>query len=349
MNKLYLTLLFLFFFLGLTQAEEKKRIVFNTTEWDFGLIGSGQEGPVSHTFRMKNVSKESVKIGNLVPSCSCVIAKMSDKTLSPGEEGELEFILSPTATPGMTFRTVDVYDHKGTHLAQLSVYAEVKTVSNDLRQQYPILLDPSLLADREELLFGYVHWGKESVRNIAIANPTSKEIRLKIAVEGTEHAPISLDYPEMLRPGGTAQIHVKYAVPANYGKYSSFNNTLILYLNGQRAAKGIKANCLIMNEIPKTESTPSLWSTPSLASMEYKFFSRHYRGEIKLGNSGKAPLKILGVESNAETNLKAGDLIRPGESIMVEAISSRQGDVRIEVFTNDPMRPYKELLYTNKE
>ncbi len=340
------TLLILVLLPGLCKAQQKNGVVFSTTEWDFGRI-QAEAGPVVYDFKMKNLGNETVTIGNLDPSCSCVIAKMTDKVLSPGEEGVVQFILNPSGGDGQTYRTVDVYDTKGVHIALLGVYAEIYSSSYDLGQHYPIMLDRNLLANREILTFGYVHWGEEEERVIGIVNPSSEDIQLEVSLEGPLDSPLNVDYPRTLRAGEKADVVVKCSVPVDYGKFSSYDNVLVFIVNGQPLKKSIKTNSVVMKEIPKAAAAPSFMTYPSVAKMEKGFFSREYSGEIELSNKGKAPLNILGVKSDAETNIKAGDVVKPGQSITVEAVSDRPS-ARIEIFTDDPARPYKELIYNNQ-
>ncbi len=345
---------------------ERGDVVFDATEWDFGRIGV-DAGAVSHTFRMRNMGKDTVTIGSLAPSCSCVIVRMADKVLAPGEEGEMEFVLSPTATPGMTLRTVDVYDAGGTHLALLSVTVEVVVSSASVRRQYPVMLDEALFADRRDMIFGYVYWGQEKERQMGIYNPTAQSVELKVRCgqrlplrfkedcalpKSKELEEVSLrkwrlwevDCPKVLGPGERAVIRLRCMVPADCGEYTSFDDELAIYVNGRQTEKGIGTSGIVMREIVPSASAPSLWTVPSLAAMRYEKRHKRYRGVITLGNAGDAPLLILDVKTAADTNVKAGTVILPGEMKEVEAVTPT-GEARIEIFTDDPVRPYKELLY----
>ncbi len=343
MTALVKLLVVLALFPGLCGSVQKSEIVFNTTEWDFGSIDA-ENGPVTYHFKVKNFGNETVRIGSLNPSCTCVIGKMEDKVLSPGEEGEIEFIFNPSGTMGKTFRTLDVFADNDEHLAMLSIYADVQVPLSSIERQYPIILTEKLLADKSLLSFGYVHWGEESSRTVGIVNSSDKTVELKVEVEGSPDAPLCLDYPERLKAGERAEIELKYSVPENYGKYGSFSNSIVVFADGTRAARKIETSCIVLQEQKMRESRPSMWTTPSLAKMKYRKSRKVYSGEIKLGNSGKVPLKVLSVQTDAKTNLAAGTVIPPGKTIVVE-LQSASPEARIEVFTDDPVRPYKELMY----
>ncbi len=330
---------------GLCKAERKDAVVFSTTEYDFGRI-EAEDGPVSYDFVVKNLGSQTVTIGNLVPSCSCVIAKMGDKVLSPGEEGSVQFILNPSGTDGQTYRTVDVYTADGEHLALLGVYAEVHSSADDLTQKYPVMLEENLLANRENLSFGYVHWGEADERRLGVVNPSSSVVGLEVVLEGDLDAPLTLEYPSSLKPGERAEVYVKCSVPVDYGCWSSYDNVLVFIVDGKPLKKSVAVNCVVMKELQRAAAVPSMRTYPSVAGMKQGLFSRTYKGSIEVSNGGKAPLHILGVSSSAETNIKAGDVIQPGQKLTVEAVSD-EPSARIEIFTDDPSRPYKELIYNN--
>ena len=89
---------------------------------------------------------------------------------------------------------------------------------------------------------------------------------------------------------------------------------------------------------------PVLRTYPSVAPLEKSWFSRTYSGTVLLENAGDAPLEIRKVISDAVLGLSDGTILAPGEKIRVKA-SSAQTQFRAELFTNDPKRPYKELIF----
>ena len=59
---------------------------------------------------------------------------------------------------------------------------------------------------------------------------------------------------------------------------------------------------------------------------------------------GKAPLEILEVSSSGTCSLKKGQTLAPGAKFKVRLRTEKRED-RVEIFTNDPQRPYKELIF----
>ena len=64
----------------------------------------------------------------------------------------------------------------------------------------------------------------------------------------------------------------------------------------------------------------------------------------ELSNDGPGRLEIFAVNGDAETNLQSGTIVEPGDSFKVKARSDKPS-FRLELFTNDPVRPYKELIF----
>ncbi len=104
-------------------VEEKKGLVFETVEWDFGEI-EVKDGPVAYDFWFKNTSDKTITIGELVPSCYCVQANIADKEIEAGEEGKIQFVFNPYRTGGLTYRTLDVFSEDGKQITTLSIFAD---------------------------------------------------------------------------------------------------------------------------------------------------------------------------------------------------------------------------------
>ncbi len=101
----------------------EKRIVFDSTEWDFGEINV-KDGPVNHIFHFRNAGEEAIVIDSVKTSCSCVQANIPEKTIGAGEEGVVQFVFNPKRTRGQTYRTIELFSDEGESLAILSITAE---------------------------------------------------------------------------------------------------------------------------------------------------------------------------------------------------------------------------------
>ena len=73
---------------------------------DFGELVKGD--PASHTFTVRNVTEEPLTIAGIIPSCGCTVVDF-DRTLAPGEEGEIQVELDTMAVTGASTSRLTVY------------------------------------------------------------------------------------------------------------------------------------------------------------------------------------------------------------------------------------------------
>lgn len=311
--------------------------MFNTLEHDFGAVTADQ-GTLYYEFKLKNLGSETVRIGTLYPSCSCLYINMDDKTLDPGEEGVIGVTMGLSGYSGRMFRTVDVYTVDEKHLGTLNLWADITPPQREIEFYYPIFLSESLLCNRDNINFGYLYWSNSTELSLGIANTSEKTLTLDARVLGIGNP--SLSYPRSIGPGEKAEIVVRYT--ALEGSYLACHDELLISIDGKPAAKNIALKCIIMNQLEKTADSPSLWSNPSFAP--FKLRAKTYKGSVELGNSGNSELIVYEVFTSTKTNITKGTKIAPGKSIKVNA-SSKEPKAKIELFTNDPVRPYKELIF----
>ena len=74
---------------------------------DFGTVESGPS--VSHTFRLKNLGPETIRITSVTAACGCTAVLASTPTLAPGEEGGVEVALDTYKLSGPQAKTVTVH------------------------------------------------------------------------------------------------------------------------------------------------------------------------------------------------------------------------------------------------
>ncbi|MBQ0047067.1 MAG: glycoside hydrolase family 3 C-terminal domain-containing protein [Prevotellaceae bacterium] len=110
---------------GVSALAQSRSLSFDAYEWDFGAINA-ERGTVCHTFTLKNVSKNPVKIGKSIPSCECIKAVYPTVAINPGEVAKVMVAFSPSGASGKTYRSVELVDNNGNTLGALSAKAIVK-------------------------------------------------------------------------------------------------------------------------------------------------------------------------------------------------------------------------------
>jgi Protein of unknown function (DUF1573) len=93
---------------------------------DFGKVDKNQK--LETSFELTNDGKETLKIGEIIPTCKCVLAPLETKVLEPGQSVTLSVTFLTPAQPGPSNQSVKIYPEKPSLpvILVLRLYAEVK-------------------------------------------------------------------------------------------------------------------------------------------------------------------------------------------------------------------------------
>ena len=320
--------------------EPRNAIVFNTDEYDFGEIADPTR-PLSCTFMFMNTSDATVEFASPVPGCSCIKASISPKTVAAGETGEVEVIFDPSGSMFRTYRTVGVYSKDGEHIRTLGVSAYVNSSGLGISERYPIVLGGGLRAARSDVAFGYLYWDEPAVRTIAVINAGNEAIRVDVRAQSPAPG-LSVTCPQFLVPGAEGSIVLEYDMTDEAHEYRSGADSMEVLVDGLAVPGGINTSYILMGRLSGDGPHPSLRSYPSVSVLSES--GGRYSGEAELYNDGPVPLRIFAVNGEAWTNLRSGTVIEAGGQLKVEAVSDKPS-FRLELFTDDPVRPYKELIF----
>ena len=265
--------------------------------------------------------------------------------LAEREKAELEFIFDPSGARSFTYRTVDLYDKSGNHLATLSIRAEVIPMDTSPAATYPVIAGAGLRTDRYSVNMGYCRFGQRTLRSIPIVNEGERIIRLEVWSSGDY---LKLNCPSGLDPGEESSIELECELPAE-GECTSLVDTLYFKVDGKELEFRIPVERIFLPLIPESADVPAMQSYPSVGRLVETRTQRRsrkleYLGEMEIRNAGTAPLKIIHVISSGDCSLKKGQSLAPGAGLKVKLRTEKSED-RVEIFTNDPSRPYKELIF----
>lgn len=320
---------------GLTEPES---LAFDSQSWDFGRMRD-DAGSVSHVYAFLNTSSHEVSIGSVEVSCSCIAAEFSTEPVPAGGMGEITLTFMPAGAVGAVYRTAEVYDGDGRQMATLSMLADVERVDAEIEDLYHFTISDKLLVDRGVIPFGYVYHGRSISKIVRIANISRKPVSLSMACTGTM---LSVEYPESIGPRSEAEILLTYTVPDDRILYGVAEDEVIITADGEKTIVPLKASAIYMSA--PTGEKPVLWTMPSLIEMKSGALGRRFKGCLEIGNNGESDLRILAVESPVPLPIAAGETIKPGERRIVK-VSSPARDFTVKLFTNDPIRPFKELIF----
>ena len=110
------TMLLLMFTMG--QAQNKQhdnkssdaQIEAVETEFDFGTIKE-VDGPVSHTFIIKNTGSSPLVLTRVVASCGCTKPEFQTAPIAPGKTSAIKVTYNPAGRPGQFVKTISIYSN----------------------------------------------------------------------------------------------------------------------------------------------------------------------------------------------------------------------------------------------
>lgn len=318
---------------------------FDTFSWDFGKILE-RDGIVSHTFVMTNTTGKDLQIINAVPSCSCTWVEYSKDVIHPGEKAEIEVKYTPSGAMGKVYREVQLYGADNRTLGVLEISADVEPADRTIPERYPFTLAPFLYTNLNHVPFGYVYHGTEKTKMVYLANSSGKPLRLK--VETTDKM-LALRCPEVLEPGQEVELTMTYRTPQDANYYDYVIDSLYLTVNGEKALNPIVLSMIALDRAEVGTTAPFLRSYPSTPRLKKK--GKTWVARMELHNDGDGPLEIRGMKlpDNVLTaNMARGESIAQGKKKTLELVCKAEEGFRMCIFSNDPVRPMKEIRVTGQ-
>jgi len=94
---------------------------------NFGPLKAGEV--VSFTFIFKNEGTKALTITSVDSGCGCTEVKIPNKTIAPGQEGQIEVIYNSSGEVGKQLKTITLYSNADQPEKQLFIKA---TITNEL-------------------------------------------------------------------------------------------------------------------------------------------------------------------------------------------------------------------------
>ncbi len=122
----YLPFILLLLFSNLSIGQSA--IEFNMNSYDFGTIPE-EAGKVSIDFNFTNLTKDSIKVIKVTPSCGCIASVGAKHYIQPNEEGQVTLTYNPLNRPGTFTKEASVHFSNGNvvdlHLAGFVTSADI--------------------------------------------------------------------------------------------------------------------------------------------------------------------------------------------------------------------------------
>lgn len=97
---------------GIASAQNEKAAVLSVEQnvYDFGTINES-DGPVSHSFSVKNEGNMPLVITRVIASCGCTSPEWPKEPIAPGDSTTLKVTFDPDGRLGMFAKTISIYSN----------------------------------------------------------------------------------------------------------------------------------------------------------------------------------------------------------------------------------------------
>lgn len=92
------------------ESDNGAQIEITESEFDFGEILEA-DGPVSHTFEVKNIGTAPLVITRVNASCGCTKPEFSREPIAPGKSTKIKITYNPAGRPGQFVKTIAIYSN----------------------------------------------------------------------------------------------------------------------------------------------------------------------------------------------------------------------------------------------
>jgi hypothetical protein len=165
-------------------------LVIPEGEFNFGWVP--QHSKVSHTFELKNLGDDTLRITRVIPGCGCTKAPLNKDVLAVGETAELEIIFSTGRYNGKVSKSPKVETNEGRAPKRVRIISNVTSRPDSTT---PLVMNPYKLdisqsgeKTRDRITFTISNVSDEDLNIELIAFPyTLAEINLPRKVKAGSH------------------------------------------------------------------------------------------------------------------------------------------------------------------
>ncbi|MGM9742053.1 MAG: DUF1573 domain-containing protein [Candidatus Cryptobacteroides sp.] len=328
-------------------------VEFDRTVWDFGEVKQDQ-GPLTCSFNVKNLSGDPIVIYNVVSSCGCTGVKWTREPIMAGGTGRITATYSNDEGPYPFDKNLTAYISgiKKPVILRLRGIVLAKKVSN--AELYPLRKGPMGLR-KTDIKLGNMSQGSQRGDWMSIANLGDSPMNVTFA-DVTPGMEIAVS-PNPVPAGETARM--TYVVTADRTKWGKN------YYYASPVVNGRKYSPLGIWTFTKEDF--SGWTRQQLADGALPEFSTstYDFGEIRKGtpvkasftvkNLGASPLVIYKADAESEAvktapvpSLPGGKEMTISMDVDTSSLSPGDQDIVVILTTNSPIRPIVNLSISGK-
>lgn len=202
--------------LALAQQEPtfEKLLVPDRKVFDFGTIQE-KDGPVSHSFTLKNTSDKPIAISEVSAWCGCTTAQFDKRPIRPGQSGRVVVTFNPSHRPGAFSKEVVVLLGDGSSYVRLWVKGTVKGMQHPVTEDHPYHYGSGLYMSHRVLPFRALKKGEAQTIKLRLANGTNREMTIDFLRQPNNRI---VQMPEriVLKPQERRVVDVSYRAVREY-------------------------------------------------------------------------------------------------------------------------------------
>ncbi|MBQ3765627.1 MAG: DUF1573 domain-containing protein [Bacteroidales bacterium] len=328
-------------------------VEFDKTVHDFGDV-SISDGPLSCTFKVKNIGKEPIAIYEVVTSCGCTDATWTREPLQPGKTGTISATYKNEDGPVPFDKTLTVYIAGVGKPVILRLRGVVHDKKKSVAELYGVEKLGALGLKSLNYKVSNILQGESSADEAKVANLGKQPLKVTFT-DVSPNLTISVD-PQTIAPGSTASL--RFSVKSAPDVWGLHTYAATPVLNGKKASRPITVSAL-------TRGNFASWSADQRKNSAQCIFDESTLsfGTVKAGtpvqlafsftNKGKSALRIYSVDADAEgvtATLPGETAAQKKGSIPVKLDTSSlpkdETVIMLTLTTNCPARPVINLFLT---
>lgn len=272
-------------------VELPKAIEMSETSFDWGNISDTD--PVSHTFKVKNITEKTIKIA-VAASCGCTVGKLEKDVLEPNEQVDVTASFNPQGRNGPQTKTLTI-----TVVEPQGVYAQqTNTLTSNVKAM--VTLEPQKVflneVDHRE--------GQQSKLTVIARKPGFQVTGVET---GSEFIKAKVGEVQEVEENGEKL--TKVTIDLDVGKGAPIGS-----MNGQLTLKTNDEKAKPINAFVGADVIGDIRATPPSTMMRASAPGAAISAQIKLDTRSSKPFRIMSIDVEGRNDLKLVTDFASGEN-----------------------------------
>lgn len=345
---------------GSATGQPGAKISSDELKYDFGTIAE-ENGPVSHTFVIKNTGDAPLVITNAAASCGCTRPEWTKAPIAPGAAGEVKVTYDPAGRPGPFIKNVYIYSNAQRDAFLVAIKGNVTP-----KRPKPVIIYPyaigKLKLDTKKVLYSSIRPDEALAKKISVVNSGDTPMRVRLK-KHPDYLDIQMS-PAILHPGETGEISLllNAAAVKKPGRILAEIPVFVAKEGQKRETEGfltVAANLIDdfsrLTEMEKTDAPVIALPTDHIDFGSLKGRGGKVSRRLEIANRGRSPLSIHSITcDDGRVDIGGGKReIKPGATatfkitVRPKEIKTALEDV-INVISTDPANPVRLIKVTAK-